>query len=384
MATFLARSLGPDARLTDIGILRVRYAPGRKLVVHYGVGLDGRRHDAVAMIASDSYLAGRAVKPESVALARRIAGRSPARMPLRYEPELDALVHWYPLDLELPALAERPKRLVEELEAAGVELGDVGEPVRLAYTPRRRAVLRIGESVLKVYDNQPDFAGAAANLVTAGASRGIRTAAFLGCLPERQITVQSLLRGVPPARPTAVALAAGELLHVLADHGTPDARLAVARPHQQLAVAAASATFIAAIQPALGGRLTALLRELESIAPSIDRVVPSHGDFSAHQLVVTPEGLAVVDWDAMCLAPAALDPATYAAHLVYGGQDDLDVATDALHELLEGYHSRPLGLWWYLATAILRRARAPFKYFDERWPERIAGMVAAAETALAR
>jgi aminoglycoside phosphotransferase (APT) family kinase protein len=118
--------------------------------------------------------------------------------------------------------------------------------------------------------------------------------------------------------------------------------------------------------------------------PSIDRLVLSHGDFSARQLVVTPDGLAVVDWDAMRLAPAALDPATYAAHLVSGEPDDLDEASKALEQLVEGYGDRPLGLSWYFATAILRHARAPFKYFDEDWPERIERMVTAAEAALVR
>jgi hypothetical protein len=97
---------------------------------------------------------------------------------------------------------------------------------------------------------------------------------------------------------------------------------------------------------------------------------------------VTPDGLAVVDFDAMCLAPAAFDPATYAAHLVSGGPDDLDDACEVLDELLEGYGDRPLGLSWYLATCILRHSRYPFKYLDEHWPEGVERMVAAAEAAV--
>jgi thiamine kinase-like enzyme len=163
---------------------------------------------------------------------------------------------------------------------------------------------------------------------------------------------------------------------------TREAALAIAEPPQQLAVAEASARFVAAILPDLGGRLEALLRELEVTVPSIDRLVLSHGDFSARQLLVTPDGLAVVDWDAMRLAPAALDPATYAAHLIFGGPDDLDDASEALEELLEGYGGRPLGLTWYLATCILRHSRSPFRYLDEHWPERVEAMVGASEKAL--
>jgi Ser/Thr protein kinase RdoA (MazF antagonist) len=220
--------------------------------------------------------------------------------------------------------------------------------------------------------------------------------------------VQPLLSGSPPARPAEVALEAGDLLRELqaawASYAPAQqahqpgaagellrdldaaraAGLAVARPSQQLAVAEASARFVAAILPALGGRLEALLRELEATVPSTDSLVLSHGDFSARQLLVTRDGLAVVDLDAMRLAPAALDPATYAAHLVFGGPDDLDDASEALEELLEGYGGRPLGLSWYLATCILRHSRSPFRYLDEHWPERVEGMVSAAESALDR
>ena len=156
-----------------------------------------------------------------------------------------------------------------------------------------------------------------------------------------------------------------------------------APPSEQLAAAGTSAAFVAAILPALSDRLQALLRELEATLPSIDRLVLSHGDFSARQLLVTPDGLAVVDLDALCLAPAAFDPATFAAHLVSGERGGLGHALEVLEELVEGYGGRPEGLSWYLATCILRHSRYPFRYLDEDWPERVESMITAAETALA-
>jgi hypothetical protein len=403
MAPFLHRSLGSDAPFPDVRVRHLRYAPGRKLVVRYDVALGARRYDAVAMIAARPYLARRAMKPENLALARLVDGRSPAKMALYYEPEIEALIQWYPLDLELPALAEPPTRLVDELEAAGVSLGEVdGDPITLAYRPGRRAVLRVGDHVLKIYAKSEDFAAATANLLAAANLQGVRMATHEGDLPGRLVTVQHLFSGSPPARPADVALAAGQLLRALqvawASHARAqepgevsgdldaarEAGLAVARPSQQLAISEESASFVAAILPDLGGRLEALLGVLEATVPSIDRLVLSHGDFIARQLLVTPDGLAVVDLDAMSLAPAALDPATYAAHLVFGGPDDLDKALAALEELLEGYGGRPPGLSWYLATCILRHARSPFRYLDEHWPERAEGMVTAAEAALDR
>jgi hypothetical protein len=410
VAPFLRRSLGRDAPEPDVRVRYLRYRPGTKAVVHYEVGLDGRLHDAVAMIAAGRSLARRAEKPENLALARLVNGRSPAAMPLHYEPDLNALLQWYPLDLDLPALAEPPGRLRAELQAAGVTLDEADRgPITLRYKPRRRAVLRLGEHVLKVYSREEDFAAAAAALRAAGSIRGLRTPSLEAHLPARCVTVQPLVAGSSPDRPAAVATGAGELLRelqseasarlvaatlfALPDDEDPDgptglhaARTAVltaAPPARQLAIAEASARFVAAILPALGGRLEALVRDLEASMPLIDRLVLAHGDFSARQLLVTADGLAVVDFDAMCLAPAALDPATYAAHLVSGGPDDLAAALGALEALVDGYGGRPPGLSWYLATSILRHSRYPFRYLEEQWPERIEGMVAAAENALA-
>jgi thiamine kinase-like enzyme len=330
------------------------------------------------MITARRYLGRRAAKPENVALAQLVDGRSPAPMPLHYVPELDVLIQWFPLDLELPALAEPPARL---LEAAGVRAGDiVGEPAMLAYKPRRRVVLRIAGHILKIYAKEEEFAAAAAGLRAAGGMRRVRTAKMQAELPTRLATVQPALSGKRPSQPADIALEAGELLrdlHRSRGHGLP-----ATDTSYQLAAAERSAQLVTALLPALAGRLEGLVRQLEAERPSVDDLVPSHGDFNARQLLVRPDGLAAIDFDAMSLAPAALDPATYAAYLVLGGPDDLDEATEVLAELLEGYGDYPAGLQWYLATCILRRAPRPFRYLDEHWPEQVEGMVAASEAAL--
>jgi ATP-binding cassette, subfamily B, bacterial len=378
MAPVLQRSLGPGAALQDVRVQYLRYKPRTNIVVRYDVALDGRWYDATAMITARRYLGRRAAKPENVALARLVDGRSPAPTPLHYAPELDVLVQWFPLDLELPALAEPPARL---LEAAGVRVRGIdGDPVMLAYKPRRRAVLRIGGHVLKIYAKEEEFIAAAAGLRAAGRLRKVRTAGLQGQLPSRLVTVQPALDGSRPSQPADVAFDAGELLHDL--QKSRGRGLSAADTAQQLAAAGRSAHLVMALLPAISARIRALLRALEAERPSVDGLVPSHGDFNARQLLVRPDGLAAIDFDAMCLAPAALDPATFGAYLVLGGPSDLDAATEVLEQLLEGYGDRPLGLEWYLATCILRRAPRPFRYLDEHWPERVEGMVAASEAAL--
>ena len=56
-------------------------------------------------------------------------------------------------------------------------------------------------------------------------------------------------------------------------------------------------------------------------------------------------------------------------------------ASRSLDLLLETYGERPPAMAWYLATAVLRRAPRPFRYFDDDWPERVERMIDTAEEA---
>jgi ABC-type transport system involved in Fe-S cluster assembly fused permease/ATPase subunit len=429
IAPFLKRSLGPDAADPEVAIRFLRYKPGTNIVVRYDVGLAGRRCFAIGMIKAGRSLARRAEKPENVALAQLVDGRSPASMPLYFEPEIEALIQWYPLDLDLPTLAEPPARLLDELDAAGVSLGEVdGDPATLAYKPRRRAVLRLGDHVLKMYAEQAPFARAAAGLRVAGGLRDVRTPVLEGQLAERLVTVQPVLSGARPSRAADVAREAGELLRelhqarppaaggqesqgvpaaeasarllasnlpaipgrvapgVLLHHldAAPYAAIPTASPIGQLVAAERSTELVTALLPDLRHRVQALLRELEATMPAIGDFVPSHGDFNARQLLVTAEGVGVVDFDSICLAPAALDVADYAAHEVRGTEDEAAEISGLLDDVAEGYGEHPLGLSWYLATSIIRRSPEPFRYVEEHWPERMEGMIRTAERVLGR
>jgi hypothetical protein len=315
-----------------------------------------------------------------VALAQLVDGRSPAPNPLYYEREIDALIQWFPLDLDLPALAEPPDRLRQELDNAGVRLrAPDGKLEMLAYKPRRRAVLRAGKHVLKIYAKHEEFIAAAEGLRTAG-KLPVHTAEPKAAVPAKRLTVQAYLSGTRPSHPSDVASEAGEALRQL--HACRAPGLRTSPPSSQLAAARASGAFIGAVLPGLRGRVEAHLRRLEESMPATNGVVLSHGNFSARQLLVRPDALAIIDFDRICLAPAALDPATYAAQVVRGGPDDLDELETVLDDLLEGYGTRPDGLPWHLAVLIMRKAPRPFRYLDEHWPEAVEGMLGASEAAL--
>jgi ATP-binding cassette, subfamily B, bacterial len=382
MAPILQRSLGDGAPPLDVRVRYLRYKPDTNLVVHYDVGFEGRWHDATAMIAAGDSMSRRASKPANLDLARVVNGRSPAPMPLAYDPQLGALIQWLPLDLSLPGLGEPAERLRARLRAAQVKLKEAGdEPTLLAYKPRRRAVVRLDGHVVKVYAREQHFAAAAAGLRKSSSIESLLTPTFEAAVADLRLTVQDYLSGQPVHSDADASEEAGALLATLHASGTDG--LPVAMPDHQLEAAVRSARLVSRIAPELGERVARLVDRLGSDLPSGARLVASHGDFSASQLVDCRGELGVTDFDEMCAAPAALDPATYVAHLVRGDGSDVDAAELALEAIVDGYGERPDDLAWYLATAILRRAPHPFRYLDEHWPSQVEGFVGLAESALA-
>ncbi len=380
MAPRLAGALGGEAELTDVRLRYLRYKPATNIVVHYDVGLDdGRRHDAIAMTAARGYLARRAAKPENQALASLVHERVPARSSLSYDEDIGALVQWFPLDLALPALAEPGAVIRSELEAAGASVDPEwpGATV-LAYKPRRRAVLRLGGDVVKFYAKDDEYAAAAHGLQASARLTNVLAPAPGGRLDSRRVTTQRFLPGRQP-QPEEAAEGAGRLLAEL--HASTPGPLPLAQPGVQLKAAAATAGLISALSDPLGRRAETLLGRLARELPVGLPLVTAHGDFNSRQLLVSHEGLALVDFDALCHAPAALDLATYAAYVVLGDERALERVEGVLDALLTGYGSRPPALEWYLATCILRRSARPFRYFEPDWPQRVAGMLAAAEEA---
>jgi ABC-type multidrug transport system ATPase subunit len=380
IAPRLEAALGGEAALTDVRLRYLRYKPGTNIVVHYDVGLDGgRRHDAIAMSASRNYLARRAAKPENQALASLVRGRVPARTSLSYDETIGALVQWFPLDLSLPALAEPRSVIRAELEEAGAHVeGEWSDATVLAYKPRRRAVLRVGGDVVKFYAKEDEFRAAAHGLRASARLHGVTSPTPGGVLTSRRVTVQRLLPGRQP-EPEEAAEDAGRMLAEL--HASSPCSLPAALPGAQLKAAAATAGLIAALSDTLGRRAETLVGRLARELPGDVPLVTAHGDFNSRQLLLSDDGLALVDFDGLCQAPAALDLATYAAYVVLGDEHALERGRAVLEALLDGYGAYPPALDWYLATCILRRSARPFRYFEPDWPQRVGAMLAAAEAA---
>ena len=376
MAPILGRHLADTE--PAVRIAYASYRPQKSLLVQYEVGTERGAYTAVAVAEADADLARVAADPEHATLAASADACSPVRPSLRYEPELNVLIHWFPLDLGLPALAEPPERLRELIAAAGVDVGSETRPELVGYKPRRRAVFRLGHHFVKLYGTQELFARSVHNLRAAN-TLPIRTARLEAALPELRIQVQSLLEGRQPDGPDAAAAEAGPLLTIL--HGARLEGLRAAPREYWLRNARRSARVVEAVVPPLAPRLEALLAALE-VATRSAALVPCHVDFFFRQIVENG-AYGLVDFDRLSLAEPALDLATYVADVV-AGPEDLERAAALLDVLCSAYGSRPTGTGWYLAVVLLRRARTPFGHLVPGWPDEVERRVAAAEAALAR
>ena len=378
MASVLQRSLRRPARLDSLRIARVSYKPGERVLVHYEVRVDGEHLDAVARAVAGRDLAAKARRVQALELARRVSGRSPAATPVVHDADADAIVTWLPFDVRLPALAEAQHRLARRLAAAGVSVTTpAAKPRLLAYKPARRAVLRMGTHVLKIYGSARQFAAAAAGLEVASELSGVATPACEAVLASLRLTVQTAIDGAQ-ASSLELAPEAGDMLRTLQQ--ARHLLLEVVPAAAQLDVARRKAALIGTVIPALAPRVVSLVRLFERSAPGTSQLVPAHGDFHSGQLLRAGGVLHVLDFDSFCLADPALDLAEYAAGATEASSDTGAAVLDAL---VEAYGSRPDELDWHLAVALFVRASHPFQRAEPAWEDRVEELVGVAEAALA-
>ena len=290
------------------------------------------------------------------------------------------MVQWLPLDVRLPLLSEPASRLARRLAERGLTGGGDDELELLRYWPRRRAVLRFGPHVIKVYRDAADFNAALRGLRASGGLGRVRSAPFEASLPTKLATVQGLVPGHSPSMWPRSSEAAGGILAEL--HTDAVLPLSATTAGDILNKSAVRAAFVADILPEMRAELDLLMSELRATAPSGLPRVTCHGNFHAGQLLADAQGMTLVDVDRLCLAPAAYDLASFAAHVAFGHPDDLELVNATLDSLLAGYGGRPPGVEWFLANCLLRRSPVPFRHQDEHWPEAVASLVGSARKAL--
>jgi hypothetical protein len=285
-------------------------------------------------------------------------------------------MHAYPEDPALPLLAADNATL-----AAALGIETTGAPVdRLAWVPQRRAALRCGDVVVKLYAN-PAEAGTAVAALRA-LDGGVPTAALIAANFELGAVAQQALGGSALGRGDADGAVHGAAALLRGLHGLTIAGLDLLGPAAVLDAARHPARLAAFAVPGLAGRIDAAIDRLLATMPDLIDVVPVHGDFNLGQLLVDGDRTWVVDVDTLAHGSPAVDLAAYAANLHNGRACDSDEVSAVLARLVDAYGQAPPDLVWHLAAIMLRRVDRPLRRLKKSWPQRTEAVVTAIESLL--
>jgi hypothetical protein len=272
-------------------------------------------------------------------------------------PELELALRFFPLDPALPALAELTGRRGPELLAAHLSECRAGARIERIdcalshYKPFKRAVLKIradfvqpGPPARMLYAkafaderglrNHRDLSALWATVRAGNALKmpeplgydaALRVLFMSEAAGQRELTdwIKCLERGEPlPAGVSAQRLERCMIVvaQALAELQASGVRLARRRTFQQELVQLAKDRQLlresaAALPARLVGAAEELLSRLEALAPESQELRPAHGGLRHKQMVGDEHDLGIIDWDGLCLADPALDPATFLGRL---------------------------------------------------------------------
>lgn len=278
----------------------------------------------------------------------------------------------YPDDPALPLLRCDAAQLADELGLPG---GAVVE--RLAWVPGRRAVLRSGDVVVKLYAGDDELQRA--RWALGAVADVLPTAGLLASRPDRGAVAQQALAGLPLGRDDATR-SVGRAANILRQlHGAVIDELPDLRPRTLLAAAVRPAALAAFAVPELAERIERLVDQLTATIPIASDVVPVHGDFNIGQLLRDGDRTWVIDVDTLALGSPSVDLAAYAANMHNGRTDDDQAVRATLAKLVDAYGRTPEDLMWHLVATMLRRIDRPLRRLKKRWPERTEAVVVAIE-----
>lgn len=167
---------------------------------------------------------------------------------------------------------------------------------------------------------------------------------------------------------------------------TPDQELKTLRRHMQ---------GVSLALPQLNRPLVDVITRLEISARGLafKQDVPIHGNLFGDQLIYSPAGLGLVDWDNLALGDPLYDVGRLLAHLIYvaGCQNLAPAAVNPCAEaLLQAYEAESQQavdryvLAWQIATQLLLRGKiSSLRQLSEGWPSHLAFVVAEAGRTLA-
>jgi aminoglycoside phosphotransferase (APT) family kinase protein len=357
----------------------IRYKPGNKAIILHDVNLDGEPTWAVVTVASRKDLERASRTPEAAVIADRARPRALVGEPIAYLTDIGALIEWYPANLAMPGLSTPTDELHAGIAEFAGATGDKDEPTLIHYRPERRAVMRWGDVYLKAYAVDEHYERAILGLEFPLSVPGIVTPRIAKAMPQYRMAAQTAIPGGAPARDRESRIEMGQVLADL--HQAPLGPLPELTPTGFLDAVKTTARQVTSLLPHLADEVATLLKALEVDVPNLKRPVVSHGDFHRRQAITIDGGLALIDFDSICIAHPAYDVAKFAASQI-NGRRGLDRAFEWLDDLVEGYGRRPADIEWHIAASVLRRSSKSFRFLHPDWPESIEAMVSQARAVL--
>ncbi|MGI6657131.1 MAG: phosphotransferase family protein [Desulfobulbus sp.] len=371
----LVRRLWPEQRLEDVTCTYLKYKPGTNCLAGYR-----------ARNAQETFrLSLKAFTPERHARLRPEAHR-------RDCDRLCVVGRIVPSDRKLPELAlwgrdetrrERLIRLVPDmpwLHTAALE------PLR--YKPERRYVGRLVSAgtplaVVKVYERRDfDRALFAARCVDAlQPPPGLRLARSICSDPDQCAIVSWWLPGtgmdglLRDGCPEQTVLQLGAALAWLHGQEVCGEDLPGVCSEDEADAVCAAAEGVAQLYPECERELLALAGGVATAlaaGPTLSCLI--HGDFSADQVLVREEDVAIVDYDQLARGNPAMDLGTCLAQAEYREGTGLyppGTAAAFRAALLAGYGPPPSGTELHLAAGLLRLVAQGFRDRDPKWPEHV-------------
>jgi aminoglycoside phosphotransferase (APT) family kinase protein len=376
----------PEAGVTAARPTYVRYKPETACVVGYDL--------TTAEGDIDAYV--RLERPQTLDKLAKHATRNGATG-ASLIPGTAMALYRFPADRRVSALAEladseRRRRVLARTLPDDPGFWD-GRITFLRRKAERRVVARLDagdgrSAALKAHAGDFPPASRAAKVLGGGLSP--RTPARLGRSRKWGVVVSEWLHGglliddVLDGRLAGVAAAGAALAEL---HRWPPADLPQAGRPAETHALLASARLLVRLLPTRAAEAQRLGRRIAAELPAEPPVALTHGDFSADQILLGPDGIALLDLDAAVLADPARDLGIFRAALereVVRGRLSADGAEGIATQLLDSYGGMPAArLRPWTAAALLKLASEPFRHRDPEWPRAVSALLDAAERTVA-
>ena len=237
---------------------------------------------------------------------------------------------------------------------------DLSAATPLRFKPERRMVLRKGDAMLK----------AMSEATWDRALCGARFGATLGGPDVLSVDEQNHMIATRWLHGTSAENAGPEIFSRI---GATLAALHQGQAGLPLSTQVAPPAALADLErllPELTNRIRRIRTGL-ALALSVDNClrVPCHGDFSADQVMVAPDGrLTIIDWDEAGLANPATDLGSFLARLDHDSL--IGVQTQNIAEaFIRGYGPQPAGVAAHHAAALAALATEGFRTRRADWPD---------------